>query len=234
MLAFTIALPVLLVAWASALSTRLPTLPMFHPPAIGAVIATAGFVLMISAMWVLQAGGGGLPMNAFPPPRLVTTGAYGVIDHPIYLGFILACAWCVRRRRKRNRTVDCRADRCVVCAAPVLGYERNGSSPPLRGCASTAVPAPSSFRRLARPDVRDIFSVLVLVFLPWVFAYELIGHITPATGIQTCLPFESTLPVMQWTEWAYASAYPVTLLAAFSDSPDAGTAAAWPRSSPPS
>ena len=30
--------------------------------------------------------------NAFPPPRLVTTGLYAIAAHPIYLGFLLICA----------------------------------------------------------------------------------------------------------------------------------------------
>ncbi|MFM7399969.1 MAG: hypothetical protein ACKO4W_03590, partial [Bacteroidota bacterium] len=42
----------------------------------------------LHALWYF---GGGLPMNAYPPPKFVTNGIFRLIPHPIYTGFVLAC-----------------------------------------------------------------------------------------------------------------------------------------------
>ena len=97
---FTVALPILLVVW--AIKTHdLVDLPVVHslPWGIGAVgLGALLMALGVASLWFV---GGGLPMNAFPPPRYVSGGVYGLFSHPIYLGFSLACD----RRRFRQRLV---------------------------------------------------------------------------------------------------------------------------------
>ena len=51
-----------------------------------------GVALMGFGMLALWRDGGGLPMNAFPPPRLVTGSIYALVPHPIYVGFVAVVA----------------------------------------------------------------------------------------------------------------------------------------------
>src|ERR1035437_6963358 len=87
-LLFCAVLPVLLVLWARATADVI-ALPVYGSPALAALAAIAGALLLLWGMSALWRHGGGLPMNAFPPPRLVTAGIYSVIPHPNYTGFCL-------------------------------------------------------------------------------------------------------------------------------------------------
>ena len=46
-------------------------------------------LLGMAHLWVY---GGGLPMNACPPPGYVMQGIYRFLPHPIYTGFCMICA----------------------------------------------------------------------------------------------------------------------------------------------
>ena len=48
------------------------------------VLASVGALLVALGMVAILVHGGGLPMNAYPPPRLVRRGVYAVLRHPIY------------------------------------------------------------------------------------------------------------------------------------------------------
>src|SRR5713101_6255448 len=87
---FTIILPLLLLLWAVKTS-HVVRPPPVHSLSWGLGILALGMVLMSAGMTSLWRLGGGLPMNAFPPPRYVAGGVYGLFSHPIYLGFCLAC-----------------------------------------------------------------------------------------------------------------------------------------------
>lgn len=87
-LVFAVVLPVLLVLWSRGLSAFPPAV---SSPLAGLAAFVAGVVLWGSGVWELWRRGGGLPMNAFPPPFVVRSGPYAMIPHPIYVGFVLAC-----------------------------------------------------------------------------------------------------------------------------------------------
>jgi len=82
-------LPPLLFWWSNTVAQSPPGL---HSLPIGAGIVMAGILLMALAMWELWRRGGGLPMNAFPPPIHVSSGAYALFPHPIFVGFTVVCA----------------------------------------------------------------------------------------------------------------------------------------------
>ncbi len=88
---FCITLPALIVwgAWVlePVITLPLPRLPLW----CGAAAASAGGVLMLAGMLALLRQGGGLPMNGFPPVRLVSDGIYALLPHPIYCGSVLLC-----------------------------------------------------------------------------------------------------------------------------------------------
>ena len=69
---FVVFLPVGLVLWARATSP-LVRLPVIYVPEAGAALTTLGVLLIAAGIRDLIVLGGGLPMNAFPPPHLVRT-----------------------------------------------------------------------------------------------------------------------------------------------------------------
>jgi protein-S-isoprenylcysteine O-methyltransferase Ste14 len=79
-------LPVLLFVWA-VLTEDIITLPAVKSLPGGAILSSIGVVMILWGWYSLKTTGKGLPMNAFPPPVLVTTGPYKLVKHPIYWGF---------------------------------------------------------------------------------------------------------------------------------------------------
>jgi phosphatidylglycerol:prolipoprotein diacylglycerol transferase len=85
-LLFAVVLPALLVAWARSTEAVVHA-PSWHDSRLGIGLCAMGALSMIAGWLSLWRLGGGLPMNAFPPPRLVTRGVYALLAHPIYAGF---------------------------------------------------------------------------------------------------------------------------------------------------
>ncbi|HVP61901.1 MAG TPA: prolipoprotein diacylglyceryl transferase family protein [Myxococcaceae bacterium] len=69
---------------------RLPTVDTLRAP--GRVLLAGGAALWLSAHIWFSASSRGLPISSLPAPRLVTSGPYAWIRHPIYLGFTVALA----------------------------------------------------------------------------------------------------------------------------------------------
>jgi protein-S-isoprenylcysteine O-methyltransferase Ste14 len=88
---FVVALPLVLALWAAVLDRSMAwPVPSLSFVAAGIVLLGGG--LMLQATRDLYRYGHGLPMNAYPPPRLVTQGIYAWLAHPIYLGAVLFSA----------------------------------------------------------------------------------------------------------------------------------------------
>ncbi|MDO4769337.1 MAG: prolipoprotein diacylglyceryl transferase [Brachymonas sp.] len=122
---FTVLLPSLLALWAwpleAALGQSLWPLPL--PAWAGAWLALLGLALMIAAMRDLWVLGRGLPMNAFPPERLVHQSSYAWLRHPIYVGFVLLVAGVSVMVGSRAGFWVVAPMMALACAALVLGYE---------------------------------------------------------------------------------------------------------------
>lgn len=88
---FCAGIPALIVWGAMVLEPvvplALPPWPHWSAPAIAGV----GTVIMLLGMLSLIRQGGGLPMNGFPPLRLVSNGIYSILPHPIYCGAVIFC-----------------------------------------------------------------------------------------------------------------------------------------------
>ncbi|WP_053991648.1 prolipoprotein diacylglyceryl transferase family protein [Mangrovimonas sp. TPBH4] len=83
---FLIILPVMLMVWAKYTEDAIKA-PVINSTATGYAMIILGALLMLWAMYHLKKHGKGLPMNAFPPSKFVTSGPYKLFRHPIYWGF---------------------------------------------------------------------------------------------------------------------------------------------------
>lgn len=212
-LLFVVVLPAALIAWVRAASPAV-SLPTPHAPTLGFVLAALGLIAMLEAMRELLIIGGGLPMNAYPPPRPVATGIYALIPHPIYAGF---CTICIGLSLAFHSSAGLWLITPTVilgCTALVVGYE----APRLRARFGTALPTP-----LLRPpdpgesppSLRDRLVTIPLLFFPWLILYEGWGHAQATSLPPLLLPGESAWPVLPWTTFAYSAAYPFVLALPF-------------------
>jgi hypothetical protein len=207
---FTAVLPALLALWAWRLEPAV-TLPAAHDLWGGAALLALGLALLAAGVWALWVHGGGLPMNAFPPPRLAERGIYRYFSQPIYLGFLTACAGASVLTGSRAGLWVVTPLTATGCAALVFGYERHdlrrrfGRLPrPLLRLPADG-PGP--------PDAWERASAYLLLFLPWLVVYEAVGHVQPQDVVEGHLWFERGWPVLLWTEIVYALTYPFALLA---------------------
>jgi protein-S-isoprenylcysteine O-methyltransferase Ste14 len=209
---FVVALPLLLGAWAGALEPTL-RLPPWHAPWPGSFLATAGLLAWAAGVIEIVSRGGGLPMNAFPPPRLVTTGIYGFFRHPIYVGWVIACAGVSLATGSGAGLWIVTPAVALGCAALVIGLE----GPSLR----RRFPEAASFRpRLSLP--RDVtcppttwerLTVWCLVLLPWIVVYQAALRLTGPGNARKLLWGAGSWAAWTWGDAAWASACLVVPLA---------------------
>lgn len=210
--AFIFVLPILLVGWARAAPVDLP---VPHLPGAGLLIAAGGAVLMAAGWLALLIDGGGLPMNAFPPPRHATRGPYTLCAHPIYVGFCAAAAGVALLAHSAAGLWLVTPAIALACAALVLGHERHSLRARFgdgRARPILSLPAPSA--DAAAP--RDRAAMAILLAVPWAVLYGAVVTLGPAPdAIATWLPFEEVFPVVEEAELVYVSTYPFVLLALF-------------------
>lgn len=200
---FVLLLPIALAAWAAA-TADLVHIRAVVSPTIGLAIASAGALLLILGMVSLWVYGGGLPMNAYPPPRYVAQGVFRLLPHPIYTGFSMLCAGVSIAAGSASGLWLVSPIVALSCAALVLGYERHDLRERFGRASLSLLPAagPTS------PLGSERLACYAVVLLPWLVLYEAIVAMgTPPDAISARLPFEQHLPVLKWSETFYASAY---------------------------
>jgi protein-S-isoprenylcysteine O-methyltransferase Ste14 len=210
-LGFAVVLPVALAAWAHALAPRV-TLRAYESFPVGAALGAVGVAVVLLAMRALWTHGGGLPMNAYPPPRFVARGPYALTRHPIYAGFVAACAGAAIAAGSAAGLWVIAPLVALACAALVLGFEgrdldeRFGprSAPWLR-IPEDADRAPSWGERIA---------AYALVLVPWGVAYEAVVFLgPPPDAVDGALALDRAIPVVEEAEAVYATAYIAALAA---------------------
>ncbi len=166
--------------------------------------------MALAAMLSLWRDGGGLPMNAFPPPRFVDRNIYGVVPNPIYAGFVIACAGVAIFCGSPGGLWLVTPAAALGCSALVLGYEL----PDLhKRFGAPAVTCWLPQAAAGKPSFVERIRVYLVVLLPWFTIFELFGALgRPLGAMSTYLPFEMRLPVIEQTEIVYASTYLVVLL----------------------
>ncbi len=142
---FVVILPIALIAWARATSPAI-SLPTPHWPLIGYSLAAIGLAIILESMRELWFKGGGLPMNAYPPKRLVKSGLYAFMPHPIYAGFCAACCGVSIATGSSGGLWLVTPIAILGCIALVLGYE----GPALRARFGV------SESRLSAPEAGDL------------------------------------------------------------------------------
>lgn len=120
--AFVVVLPALLTLWARG-SEGLVRLGAYGDARLGWGLTGLGAAMMAAGMGQLWRQGGGLPMNAFPPSRLVTAGLYRWVAHPIYTGFVVGVWGVSMAWGSRSGLWMVTPMAALGCAALVMGYE---------------------------------------------------------------------------------------------------------------
>src|SRR5207244_3483517 len=115
-------LPLLLVAWARSTSAVVQ-LPALRAPAAGTALFACGIALVLAGWASLWIHARGLPMNAYPPARFVSQGAYRLLSHPIYVGFCAAVLGASIASGSASGLWLVFPVCCLACAALVLGHE---------------------------------------------------------------------------------------------------------------
>lgn len=204
-------LPLLLVIWAAKTQDVVP-LRSVHSLPWGLITAGVGLLLMALGTASLWWRGGGLPMNAFPPPRYVSDGIYRLFSHPIYVGFAFVCVGVAVAVGTASGLWLVSTTVILASGALVLGYEL----PDMQARFGKALPE----QRFLPPDDRsqptpvERTRCYLTVLLPWFVLYEgVVALGIPADAKVAYLPFESRLQVWPWTEIFYGSVYVVVVLA---------------------
>ena len=200
---FVLFVPIALTAWAMATADTV-SIPAIVSPTFGLTIATAGGFLLTAGMANLWVYGGGLPMNAYPPPRYVAQGIFRLLPHPIYTGFTMLCVGVSIAVGSASGLWLVSPIVALSCAALVLGYERHDLRERFGRASMSLLPAagPTS------PSASERLACYAFVLLPWVVLYKgVVALGTPRDAIAAWLPFERHPPVLEWSGIFYASAY---------------------------
>jgi protein-S-isoprenylcysteine O-methyltransferase Ste14 len=201
---FVVLLPTLLCAWAAEAHVAMP---VYGSLPIGIAFACAGLVLMSVAMFELWHFGGGLPMNAFPPPDMVSRGTYQFLPHPIYTGFIALCLGISMMLRSAAGLWLITPAVALSCVALVVGYEH----PDLLARFGRTLPVLPAAED-APPSTVDRLRFVVQVAVPWLALYEFTIHL-PLHGLYFGFSVEERIPGLPWTVPLYDSAYVMVALA---------------------
>ena len=203
---FIIALPALLLLWAISAQANI-NMPVYGSALAGWAFAAVGLGIMLLGMFELWHFGGGLPMNAFPPSRLVMRGTFRWLPHPIYTGCVSICLGVSMVFKSAPGLWLVTPSLVLGCAALVLGYERLDLKRRF-GQTLHILPADDD----TPPSTLERIRFLVLVVLPWLALYEFTIKL-PLQGTSFGFAFEDRLPIWTWTTVIYQSTYITVALA---------------------
>jgi protein-S-isoprenylcysteine O-methyltransferase Ste14 len=203
---FVVALPILLILWAGAARPNV-SLPVYGNPPFGLALTACGLGLMLMGMWQLWRHGGGLPMNAYPPAKFVSSGAFFWLPHPIYAGFVAVCFGVSMMAKSAAGLWLITPSMLLGCIGLVLGYERLDLKRRF-GDTLHVLPADGS----EPPSEWERWRFFLVVVIPWIALYQITVKMgTHAYAFR--LWFENGSPIHPWTSLIYQSTYVTVALA---------------------
>lgn len=203
---FVVIIPVLLIAWAHFTASDI-ALPVPSNKIVNFFALAIGAFFVIAGMHNLWFYGDGLPMNAFPPKNFVKNGAYSIVKNPIYFGTAIMSFSISAIAQSSAGFWFISPLFTLMIIAYTIGFEneRNikifGQQPykPFLSLSERSNEIPSPKNRIA---------AFILVYLPWLLIYESFIFIgVPKGAIYSNLPFESNLPLIEFTVVVYVATY---------------------------
>jgi len=208
---FVLVLPAGLILWALQLD-RLLDLPAYGSPTLGLPVAAAGLGLSLAAMRDLWVSGRGLPMSPFAPKRLVTSGTYRILAHPIYVGAVITTVGVALAARSPGGLWIVSPAVALAAAAFTVGYERQATRARYGALPNPVLHLPRGTDE--RPTSSDRVSVYALVLLPWLACYQAVEYLGVPSDVRSAyFAWERSIPVWPWTEAVYLATYPLVVLA---------------------
>lgn len=208
---WALAAPLLLWWWCHQVPLALPAL---HLSLVGGLLLAAGLAIWLAGVSRLRSEGGGLPMNAFPPPRLAIGGAYRLVPHPIYTGFALAWSGFALWQGSAHALWLGTPVLIAVCLALVWGYERPDLARRFGPLNSPrpwiGLPASSG----GELSFSQRFGAMLAGTLPWLITYVWVKQMGAyPDALETRMAWEWHIPILGWTTLLYSSPYLLVPLA---------------------
>ncbi|MFH1320751.1 MAG: prolipoprotein diacylglyceryl transferase family protein [Bacteroidota bacterium] len=208
---FIVLLPFLLVTWANH-TENVVYLSIGDWTAAGYILSVVGFLMMGLGMLNLWKHGQGLPMNAFPPKLFVTKGIYKFFSHPIYIGASLICVGISLITQSASGLWIISPIFILLCFTLVLGYENNDLKQRFGNIQYRSL-INLSENKDEKTTKWDIISIYILTLIPWIILYEAVVYMgIPLNAVDTHLPFEKYIPVIESTEILYGLTFPYILI----------------------
>ena len=211
---FTLFLPGLWCLWARRLDQTMPYLwPIPIPEWFGIALTAIGIVLILASMAMLWMTGKGLPMNAYPPDRFVSTGPYALFSHPIYLGFVAAVAGTSIAANSPAGFWVVTPLSALAVLALVFGYEGPRLSARFR-----EVGAHFPVFGLPPEDARSVplrrrMAAVAITLGPWAIAYSVLSCVpAPLDTFNLRMDWEHSIVSQGWAIWLYSAAYPIAVV----------------------
>jgi protein-S-isoprenylcysteine O-methyltransferase Ste14 len=167
---FVAVIPSLLILWAKQTGDiiKLPVLEKTWP---GYILAAFGIALIVAGMLHIWFLGKGLPMNAFPPERLVTRGIYAFTKHPIYAGAVIVSFGLSSIFQSSSGLWLVSPLFTLMTAAWVAGFE-NERTKEVFGDQNYTTFLSLPLKDTYQPSVKERISSYLIVFVPWLIIYK--------------------------------------------------------------
>lgn len=174
---FALLLPTLLIIWSIHLDQLInwATPPMM--PIVLLVTIAAGATLISKGIYDLYFYGRGLPMNAYPPKRLVTEGIYSWFANPIYVGSVLLCFGGAIYYQSGTALYIVTPLLAAMALSLLVGYERQAMARIFSSSFATYRPLfalPSNAENDTTTSKR--IAMIARVFAPWLITLYLINY----------------------------------------------------------
>ncbi|ATA89755.1 diacylglyceryl transferase [Capnocytophaga stomatis] len=207
---FCIFLPLFLIFWAKQ-TENIIKLPVPSLPVIDLVLVFLGLFLIIIAMSNLWFKGKGLPMNAFPPKKYVSSGAYYFFHHPIYVGAVLMCLGISLYFKSASGLWLISPIFILLIWAYLKGFENEIISSNFSNQSHRTFfdfPEENSDSL----SLKNRLLIYIWIFLIWFLLYEAFIFLgTPPDAISTRVFLDDLIPFLDFSVVFYVLSYPLTL-----------------------